>query len=107
MSGFLRPRVAASLILAALVLSLRPVLASSASGGSVRVVGGQPAAAGRYPFVASLRKVGATGAAAHFCGGAPVHAGGGLPAPPPLPGPRPGPLPGVGGGPQLSARHAP
>ncbi len=69
MSGFLRPRVAASLILAALVLSLRPVLASSASGGSVRVVGGQPAAAGRYPFVASLQKVGATGAAAHFCGG--------------------------------------
>ncbi len=69
MSGFLRPRVAASLVLAALVLSLRPALASSASGGSVRVVGGQPAAAGRYPFVASLQKVGATGAAAHFCGG--------------------------------------
>ncbi|HYT38193.1 MAG TPA: trypsin-like serine protease [Acidimicrobiia bacterium] len=69
MSGFLHPRVAASLVLAALVLSLRPALASSASGGSVRVVGGQPAAAGRYPFLASLQKVGATGAAAHFCGG--------------------------------------
>src|SRR2546423_9256557 len=77
MFGCQRPRVAASLVLAALVLPLRPVLASygpgsesgSRSGGSVRVVGGQPAPAGRYPFVASLQRVGATGAAAHFCGG--------------------------------------
>src|SRR5205807_7414469 len=74
MSACLRPRVAASLVLAALVLPLRPVLASyrsgspSGSGGSVRVVGGQPAATGRYPFVASLQKLSATGAATHFCG---------------------------------------
>ncbi|HEV7864617.1 MAG TPA: trypsin-like serine protease, partial [Acidimicrobiia bacterium] len=73
MSGFLRPRVAASLVLAALVLILcfvmvRPVPASSRPGGSVRIVGGQPPADGRYPFVVSLQKAGATGAPAHFCG---------------------------------------
>jgi secreted trypsin-like serine protease len=68
MSGFLRPRVAASLVLAALVLSLRPVLASSSGDGSVRVVGGHATADGRYPFMASLQKAGATGAPAHFCG---------------------------------------
>jgi hypothetical protein len=77
MSGSLRPRVAASLVLAALVLPLHHVLASFGSGsrsgsdavGSARVVGGEPPAEGRYPFVASLQKVGATGASAHFCGG--------------------------------------
>ena len=68
MSGCLRPRVAASLVLAAIVLNLRPVLASG-PGRSVRVVGGQPPAVGRYPFLASLQRVGATGAPAHFCGG--------------------------------------
>jgi hypothetical protein len=78
MFGSLRPRVAASLVLAALVLPLNHVLASSGSGsgtgsedagGSARVVGGEPPAEGRYPFVASLQRVGATGASAHFCGG--------------------------------------
>lgn len=68
MIGF-RPRVAASLVLAALVLSLRPVLASPGPAGSARVVGGRPVTAGRYPFLVSLQRVGATGAAAHFCGG--------------------------------------
>jgi secreted trypsin-like serine protease len=65
----LRPRVAASLVLAALVLPLDRTVASSGSAGSVRIVGGTAAAEGRYPFVASLQKVGAAGAQAHFCGG--------------------------------------
>jgi secreted trypsin-like serine protease len=69
MSGSLRPRVAASLALAALVLSLHTALASTGFAGSVRVIGGQPVAAGRYPFLASLQKVDSIGAAAHFCGG--------------------------------------
>ena len=75
MLGSLRPRVAASLVLAAVVLPLHHGLASSdsasrsGSGGSARVVGGEPPPEGRYPFVASLQKVGATGASAHFCGG--------------------------------------
>jgi secreted trypsin-like serine protease len=75
MSGSLRPRVAASLVLAAIVLPLHSGLAlsgsdsGSGSGGAARVVGGEPPAEGRYPFVASLQKVGATGASAHFCGG--------------------------------------
>ena len=64
-----RPRVAASLVLAALVLPLRPVLASPGPADSVRVLGGRPVTAGRYPFLVSLQRVGATGAAAHFCGG--------------------------------------
>jgi secreted trypsin-like serine protease len=64
----LRPRVAASLVLAALVLPLDRPVASSA-GGSIRIVGGTPAADGRYPFVASLQKAGAAGAHTHFCGG--------------------------------------
>jgi secreted trypsin-like serine protease len=65
----LRPRVAASLVLAALVVPLDRTVASSGSGGSVRIVGGTAASDGRYPFVASLQKVGAAGAPAHFCGG--------------------------------------
>lgn len=69
MSGSLHPRVAASLVLAALVLSLPPALAAPQSAGSPRVVGGQPVAAGRYPFAVSLQHAGATGAGAHFCGG--------------------------------------
>lgn len=69
MFGSLHPRVAASLVLAALVLSLPPALAAPQPAGSLRVVGGQPVADGRYPFVVSLQHVEATGAAAHFCGG--------------------------------------
>jgi secreted trypsin-like serine protease len=69
MFGSLHPRVAASLVLAALVVSLPPALASPDSAGSLRVVGGQPVAAGRYPFAVSLQRTGSTGAPAHFCGG--------------------------------------
>ena len=65
----LRPRVAASLVLAALVLPLRPGAAAPGSTGSARIVGGTAATDGRYPFVVSLQKAGAAGAAAHFCGG--------------------------------------
>jgi len=67
MSRFVRPRVAASLVLAALVLPLPPVLAAGPPGSSI--VGGTAAPAGAYPFVVSLQRAGATGAAAHFCGG--------------------------------------
>jgi secreted trypsin-like serine protease len=69
MSRSLRPRVAASLVLAALVLPLHRSVASPGSTQSVRIVGGTVAADGRYPFVASLQKAGAAGAGAHFCGG--------------------------------------
>ena len=68
MSRFVRPRVAASLVLAALVLPLRPVLAA-VSPPEAGIIGGTPAAAGAYPFMASLQSVTGTGAAAHFCGG--------------------------------------
>ncbi len=70
----LRPRVAASLVLAVFVLPLDRTVASSGSGGAVRIVGGTAAADGRYPFVASLQKAGAAGAEAHFCGGSLVAA---------------------------------
>jgi secreted trypsin-like serine protease len=43
--------------------------ARSRADDSVRVVGGQPAADGRYPFMVSLQKTGASGASSHFCGG--------------------------------------
>lgn len=65
----LRLRVAAPLVLAALLLPPDGTVASPGSGGAVRVIGGSAPAAGRYPFVASLQKVGATGVEAHFCGG--------------------------------------
>jgi secreted trypsin-like serine protease len=65
MSRFVRPRVAASLVLAAFVLPLRPVAAAPPAG----IVGGTPASAGAYPFMASLQAVAAGGAAVHFCGG--------------------------------------
>jgi len=67
MSRFVRPRVAASLVLAACVLPLRPVVAAGPPPEGV--IGGAPAPAGRYPFMASLQAVTAGGAAAHFCGG--------------------------------------
>src|SRR5688572_13822281 len=70
MSRSLRPRLAACLVLVAAALPLRSTLASSGGDDSVRVVDGEPAAEGRYPFVASLQKAGSAGAAAHFCGGA-------------------------------------
>ena len=69
MARSFRPRVAASLVLAALALPVPDTLASSRSRDSVRVIGGTAPADGRYPFVASLQKVGSVGAAAHFCGG--------------------------------------
>src|SRR5256885_5724224 len=69
MSPSLRPRAAASLVLAGSLLALRPGPARSRPDDSVRVVGGRPAADGRYPFMASLQRTGATGASAHFCGG--------------------------------------
>lgn len=71
MSRCVRPRVAASLVLAALLLNPRPAPARSGSerGGAVRVVGGEPAPGGRYPFMVSLQKIGLSGTASHFCGG--------------------------------------
>lgn len=69
MARSFRPRVAASLALAALVLPVHNAPASAGAGGSVRVVGGTAPADGRFPFVASLQKMGSLGAAAHFCGG--------------------------------------
>jgi len=71
MSRFVRPRVAASLVLAACVLPLRPVVAAGPPPEGV--IGGAPAAVGRYPFMASLQAVTAGGAAAHFCGGSLVE----------------------------------
>jgi hypothetical protein len=68
MSRFVRPRVAASLVLAALVIPLRPVVAD-APGPTVRIVGGATADAGHYRFMASLQKAAAGGVSAHFCGG--------------------------------------
>jgi secreted trypsin-like serine protease len=68
MSRFVRPRVAASLVLAALVLPLRPVVAAPTTARA-RIIGGTAVAAGRFPFMASLQKLTASGAAAHFCGG--------------------------------------
>lgn len=67
MSRFVRPRVAASLVLAALVLPLPSVMAARPAGPSI--VGGTAAGAGDYPFAVSLQRVAAAGAAAHFCGG--------------------------------------
>ena len=67
MSRIVRPRVAASLVLAALVLPLRPVVAAGPAEPSI--VGGTTAHPGDYPFVVSLQRAAATGAAAHFCGG--------------------------------------
>jgi hypothetical protein len=67
MSRFVRPRVAASLVLAAFFLPLRPVVAAGPPPAGI--VGGTPAAAGAYPFMASLQAVTAGGAYAHFCGG--------------------------------------
>jgi secreted trypsin-like serine protease len=66
MSRFVRPRVAASLVLAAFVLPLRPGVAAGPPPAAI--IGGSPAAAGTYPFMASLQAVTAGGAAAHFCG---------------------------------------
>ena len=68
MSRFVRPRVAASLDLAALFLPLRPVVAA-APRQAARIIGGTSAAAGHYPFMASLQKMAGGGVAAHFCGG--------------------------------------
>ncbi|HKN89149.1 MAG TPA: serine protease, partial [Acidimicrobiia bacterium] len=68
MSRFVRPRVAASLVLAALFLPLRPVVAA-APRQAARIIGGTSAAAGHYPFMASLQKMAGGGVAAHFCGG--------------------------------------
>jgi secreted trypsin-like serine protease len=68
MSGSLRPRVAASLVLAALVLPLSPVVAAGPAQ-SVRIIGGDAVPAGRYPFLVSLQKVDGSGVGAHFCGG--------------------------------------
>src|SRR5687767_14256513 len=69
MARSFRPRVAASLVLAALALPVHDTLASAGWRHSVRVIGGTAPADVRYPFVASLRKTGAVGVAAHFCGG--------------------------------------
>jgi len=68
MSRFVRPRVAASLVLAALVLPFRPVVAA-APRPAAGIIGGTPAATGAYPFMASLQALTPTGAASHFCGG--------------------------------------
>jgi len=67
MSRFVRPRVAASLVLAAFALPLRPVVAA-ARPPEAGIIGGTPAAAGAYPFMASLQGLTAGGAPAHFCG---------------------------------------
>jgi len=72
MSRFVRPRVAASLVLAALVLPLRAVAAAGPAEPSI--VGGTAAKAGDYPFAVSLQRAAGTGAAAHFCGGSLVDA---------------------------------
>jgi secreted trypsin-like serine protease len=65
----LRPRVAASLILAALVLPLRPVVAADPDGPQP-IIGGPPVEnPAAYTWVASLQKTGARGGAGHFCGG--------------------------------------
>jgi secreted trypsin-like serine protease len=69
MARSFRPRVAASLVLAALVVPVHDSLAASGSRHSVRVIGGTAPAEGRYPFVASLQKVDSVGLGAHFCGG--------------------------------------
>lgn len=69
MARSFRPRVAASLVIAALALPLDSTAASSGGGQSARVIGGEAPAEGRYPFVASLQRAGGRGAAAHFCGG--------------------------------------
>ena len=67
MSRFVRPRVAASLVLAALVLPLRAGLAAGPPDPSI--VGGTAARPGDYPFVVSLQRAAASGVRAHFCGG--------------------------------------
>lgn len=67
MFRFVRPRVAASLVLAALVLPLPGVLAAGPAEPSI--VGGTTVRPGEYPFVVSLQRAAGTGAAAHFCGG--------------------------------------
>jgi secreted trypsin-like serine protease len=67
MFRFVRPRVAASLVLAALVLPVPAVVA--AAPGEPSIVGGTAAKPGAYPFAVSLQRAGRTGAAAHFCGG--------------------------------------
>ena len=67
MFSFVRPRVAASLVLAALVLPLPGVLAAGPAEPSI--VGGTAARPGEYPFVVSLQRVAAAGAPSHFCGG--------------------------------------
>ncbi len=72
MSRFVRPRVAASLVLAALVLPLSTVIVPAvlaAGPAQPSIVGGTAAASGDYPFVVSLQRAAATGVAAHFCGG--------------------------------------
>src|SRR5689334_14442998 len=66
MSRFTRPRVAASLVLAAFVLPLRPGIAAAPSP-TAGIIGGAPAPAGAYPFMASLQALNAGDA--HFCGG--------------------------------------
>ena len=67
MSRFVRPRVAASLVLAALVLPLPAVKAAGPTEPSI--VGGTAAHPGDYAFAVSLQRAAGTGAAAHFCGG--------------------------------------
>jgi secreted trypsin-like serine protease len=67
MPRFVRPRVAASLVLAAFVLPLRPVVAAAPPPAGI--IGGTPAADGAYPFMVSLQAVTGGAAGAHFCGG--------------------------------------
>ena len=69
MSRCLRPRVAASLVLAALVLPLRSVVAADQTG-TTRIVGGPPVETpASYQWMASLQKLRPDGEARHFCGG--------------------------------------
>ena len=63
MFRFVRPRVAASLVLAALVLPLRAGLAAGPPDPSI--VGGTAARPGDYPFVVSLQRAAASGVRAH------------------------------------------
>ena len=68
MSLLRRPRVAASVVFAALTLPLVPVVAADWPV-TTRVVGGTPIGNDDYGFMASLQKSAADGQARHFCGG--------------------------------------
>jgi secreted trypsin-like serine protease len=69
MSRCLRPRVAASLVLAALVLPFRPVVAAD-QNGTTRIIGGPPVdSPAAYPWMASLQRLRPDGSSRHFCGG--------------------------------------